>query len=139
MKLLRFHDSDFFWVATKIAAGPPKLLLGTYCADAPAWDIVPIFERLANHLGQRRVQVVEYDLQPVFAAFREVMELRGTTSQKAAAVPVLEEAARKLAAFGIDRNDFEDEEELLVHILSKRSSILRRYIRDREPRLGKAV
>ena len=75
MKFLRFNDNDAFWVATRIGKEKPVLLAFTSCADASAWNLVFLLEKPALRLSQGPVRVVEYNLQPILGAFRELFAI----------------------------------------------------------------
>jgi hypothetical protein len=123
MKFFRFNDNDAFWVATQIGKEKPVLLTFTSCADASAWNLVCLLEKLALRLGQRPVRVVEYNLQPILGAFRELMDARSSHFDLA-----MQSAVERLNEFGVDKVDFDDEEALLSYILSTRPQIIEDFL-----------
>ena len=116
MTYLRISDSDFFWIAVKIGRGNPKLLLSTYNEDAPAWDIVPVFERLAGWLGRKKANTKFYDLWPLLTVFRSW--LAATTEE------AKNQAIKDLRVFGLRKFEFDEESDLVAYILEKQPKLL---------------
>ena len=122
MKFLRFNDNDAFWVATRIGKEKPVLLAFTSCADASAWNLAFLLEKLALRLGQGPARVVEYNLQPILGAFRELLDARSSHFDL-----VMQSAVERLNEFGVDKVDFDDEA-LLSYFLSTRPQVLEGFL-----------
>ena len=123
MKFLRFNDNDAFWVATRIGKKKPVLLAFMSCADAAAWNLVFLLEKLALRLGQRPVRVVEYNLRSILGAFRELLDARSSHFDLA-----MQSAVERLNEFGVEKIDFDDEEALLSYVLSTRPQVLEGFL-----------
>ena len=116
MTYLRISDTDFFWIAVKTGKGNPKLLLSTYNEDAPAWDIVPVFERLAGWLGRKKSTTKFYDLWPLLTVFRSWLS---ATTEEAKA-----QAIRDMRVFGLRKFEFDEESDLVAYLLKHQPELL---------------